>query len=63
VQDPDLVALLGNNNVVLTAHQAFFTKEAVDRIVSTTIDNLHDFQQGLRGADHPNNCIVADNNA
>ncbi len=58
VKDTDLVALLGNNQVVLTAHQAFFTKEAVDKIVSTTIDNLHDFyHKGLSGQSHPNNCI------
>jgi D-lactate dehydrogenase len=57
VQDPDLVALLGHNEVVLTAHQAFFTQEAVDKIVSTTIENLHDFKKGLTGQAHPNNCI------
>jgi len=58
VKDPDLLALLDNNKVVLTAHQAFFTKEAVDKIVSTTIDNLHDFyHKGLLGQSHPNNCI------
>jgi len=59
IQDPDLVALLGSANVVLTAHQAFFTKEAVDKIVSTTIDNINAFQQGKTGQEHPNNCIPA----
>jgi D-lactate dehydrogenase len=57
VQDPDLVALLGLNSVVLTAHQAFFTQEAVDKIVSTTIGNLHDFKKGLTGQAHPMNCV------
>jgi D-lactate dehydrogenase len=57
IDDPDLRALLGEHNVVLTAHQAFFTKEAVDKIVSTTLDNLRDFQKGLHMMDHPNNCI------
>lgn len=57
VQDPDLAALLGNNNVVLTAHQAFFTKEAVDKIVSTTLENIRDYHAGLTGTNHPNNCI------
>lgn len=57
VQDPDLVTLLGLNSVVLTAHQAFFTQEAVDKIVSSTIGNLHDFKKGLTGQAHPNNCI------
>ena len=57
IEDMDLVALLGLQNVVLTAHQAFFTKEAVDKIVSTTMENLHDYQKGMTGQAHPNNCI------
>jgi D-lactate dehydrogenase len=57
VQDPDLVALLGNNNVVLTAHQAFFTQEAVDKIISTTLENLRAFASGKTGLEHPNNCL------
>ena len=57
IEDPDLVALIGEQNVVLTAHQAFFTKEAVDKIVSTTLMNLRDYKLGLVGAKHPNNCI------
>ena len=55
--DQDLIALLGNNNVVLTAHQAFFTKEAVNQIVQTTLANLKDFSEGKTGQDHPNNCL------
>ena len=57
IPDPDLTALLGDHNVVLTAHQAFFTKEAVDKIVATTLENLRDFGNGKTGLDHPNNCI------
>jgi len=57
IPDPDLVALLGNHKVVLTAHQSFFTKEAVDKIISTTLENLRDFAAGKTGLDHPNNCI------
>jgi D-lactate dehydrogenase len=60
IQDEDLVALLGHNEVVLTAHQAFFTKEAVDKIVAVSIDNLCDFSyKNLTGQSHPNNCIPA----
>ncbi|GAX20713.1 D-lactate dehydrogenase [Fistulifera solaris] len=58
VTDSDLVALLGNNKVVLTAHQAFFTQEAVDKIVSDTIQNLTDYYHSNKsGIRHPNNCI------
>ena len=57
IADEDLMSLLGNNNVVLTAHQAFFTKEAVSQIVKTTLENVHAFTTGQTGQDHPNNCI------
>ena len=60
MEDEDLMHLLGNNNVVLTAHQAFFTKEAVSQIVSTTLTNLYDFSTGKTGQEHPNNCIPAE---
>ena len=58
--DEDLMSLLGNNNVVLTAHQAFFTKEAVSQIVKTTLANLQDWSNGKTGQEHPNTCIPAE---
>ncbi|CAB9500576.1 hydroxyacid dehydrogenase homolog [Seminavis robusta] len=61
IQDPDLTALLGEPGVVMTAHQAFFTKEAVNKITQTTMENLRDFKLGKREFDHPNNCIPKDN--
>ena len=57
IQDEDLLALIGENNVVLTAHQAFFTKEAVTSIVDTTIQNLAEYHDGKHGENHPNNCL------
>ncbi|KAG7339624.1 2-hydroxyacid dehydrogenase [Nitzschia inconspicua] len=54
ISDPTLVSLLGNNNVLLTAHQAFFTQEAVDAIVNVTIDNLKQFKEGKVMYEHPN---------
>ena len=54
IEDGTLVSLMGNNRVVMTAHQAFFTREAIDKIVSTTLDNLTNFSSGLRGKDLPN---------
>lgn len=57
IKDPDLLALIGENNVVMTAHQAFFTKEAVGKIIETTLQNLADFQNGMKGQSHPNNCL------
>jgi D-lactate dehydrogenase len=57
IGDPDLTSLLGNNKVVMTAHQAFFTQEAVDKIVGTTLENLKEWKAGNVGQNHPNNCI------
>lgn len=57
IEDPDLVSLLGSNKVVMTAHQAFFTQEAVGAIVSTTLENIKEWKLGNVGQKHPNNCI------
>jgi D-lactate dehydrogenase len=57
IQDEDLLSLIAENNVVLTAHQAFFTKEAVASIIDTTLHNLADYHYGKRGDKHPNNCL------
>lgn len=54
IEDNTLVSLMGNNRVVMTAHQAFFTREAIDKIVSTTVDNMSNFLEGKRGSDLPN---------
>lgn len=43
VNDDTLKLLIANNNVLLTAHQAFLTNEALDVIARTTIQNLRDF--------------------
>jgi len=47
IRDKDLSILLSMPNVVITAHQAFFTKEALDKIVSTTFSNIKEvFENG-----------------
>lgn len=43
IRDAELSILLSMPNVVITAHQAFFTKEALEKIVSTTFSNIEDF--------------------
>jgi len=56
IKDSTLVTLLGSNRVVMTPHQAFFTRDAIDKIVATTIENFDNFGSGLRGEDLPNGC-------
>lgn len=46
VQDDKLVRLIAMPNVIVTSHQAFLTKEALDNIASTTVSNLQKFFSG-----------------
>ena len=46
VMDDDMLArLLSFRNVIVTSHQAFFTREAVDNITRTTMENLAAFDR------------------
>ena len=46
VQDDKLVRLIAMPNVIVTSHQAFLTREALDNIASTTVRNLVQFFAG-----------------
>lgn len=46
IQDDTFQLLQSFSNVVITAHQAFFTENALKDISQTTIANLTDFEQG-----------------
>ncbi len=46
VQDDKLVRLIAMPNVIVSSHQAFLTKEALDNIAATTVDNALKFFQG-----------------
>jgi D-lactate dehydrogenase len=48
IQDDVFARLLTFPNVVVTAHQAFFTREALRAISETTLDNISAFEQGRR---------------
>lgn len=43
IQDDVFVRLQTFPNVLITAHQAFFTKEAVDNIARVTLENIREF--------------------
>jgi len=43
ITDDLLARLLTFNNVIVTSHQAFLTKEALSNIASTTMNNIKDF--------------------
>jgi len=46
IQDDVFMRLMSFPNVLITSHQGFFTKEALDEIALTTLKNLTDFEQG-----------------
>jgi len=48
VDDETLAILMSFPNVLITAHQAFLTREALDEITRITLKNIRAFQQGVR---------------
>ena len=46
IPDDVFARLLTFPNVIITGHQAFFTREALENIASTTIDNITKFEDG-----------------
>lgn len=47
IQDDLIERLMTFHNVLITPHQGFFTKEALDQIAITTLQNCTDFENGL----------------
>ena len=45
IQDDVFARLLTFPNVVVTAHQAFFSDEALDNIAETTLANISEFEE------------------
>ena len=54
LSDDVLARLLTFPNVVVTSHQAFLTREALQGIAETTFANLAEFESGRRGAELSN---------
>jgi D-lactate dehydrogenase len=46
IDDEVLLRLIGFPNVLITAHQGFFTDEALEQISVTTLKNIADFENG-----------------
>ncbi|NEQ38153.1 MAG: 2-hydroxyacid dehydrogenase [Okeania sp. SIO3I5] len=59
IQDDTFLLLQSFPNVLITSHQAFFTKEAMDDIASTTISSITDFEQGNSLKNEVISCPVA----
>ncbi len=48
LSDDVLARLLTFNNVIITSHQGFFTREAIQNIAETTLKNIEDFFAGRK---------------
>src|SRR5690606_7667831 len=46
LHDDIIARLMTFPNVLITAHQGFFTQEALDQIALTTLDNINRFKEG-----------------
>ena len=47
--DDTFARLMAFQNVIVTSHQAFFTREALENIAATTLQNLNDWQESGGG--------------
>lgn len=47
IDDEDILRLMSFSNVLITAHQGFFTSEALTEIAQVTLQNLSDAEKGL----------------
>lgn len=47
ISDDVLARLLSFNNVILTSHQGFFTREALENIARTTLQNIKDYENNI----------------
>lgn len=54
ITDEILARLTTFNNVMITSHMAFLTKEALENIATTTYENIAEFESGKAGADLTN---------
>lgn len=46
IRDDQISRLMGFPNVLVTAHQGFFTEESMEEIAHTTLQNFNDFEAG-----------------
>ena len=54
MKDETLARLTTFNNVIVTGHMAFLTREALLNIADVTLSNVREFQEGKRGYEMTN---------
>ncbi len=53
IDDDEIQRLMSFPNVPVTAHQAFFTEEAMTQIAQVTLENIEALGKGMRMENHP----------
>lgn len=48
IEDELILRLIGFPNVLITSHQAYFTREAMSQITLSTLKNIRDFMEGKK---------------
>ncbi len=48
IHDDTFKTLLNYQNVLITAHQAFFTSDALENIANTSLQNISQFERGIK---------------
>ena len=46
IPDDQIARLISFPNVLITSHQGFFTKEALEQIAAVTLKNVDDYEKG-----------------
>ena len=46
IEDDMILGLISFPNVLITSHQAYFTKEAMKEIILATLNNIRGFKEG-----------------
>ena len=47
IQDDLILRLISFPNVLISSHQAYFTREAMEEITTTTLNNIKEFEKGI----------------
>ncbi|MBE0661387.1 MAG: 2-hydroxyacid dehydrogenase [Bacteroidales bacterium] len=61
IPDEQIAQLMIFPNVLITAHQGFFTRESMDEIARITLKNLDDFEDGNESVNEVNSELIKDN--
>ncbi len=60
IRDDQISRLMIFHNVLITAHQGFFTQESLNEIMQTTLKNFDDFERGIESSNEVSCELIKD---